>query len=120
VKSTRKLFVGAFAQSTKLASHLINWFRIEDIRRELEKYNEKCSKIEDDVSLLMSKFALSELRFAVVASLAKLGLDITDLPARKNKMIEVFSQIIYDEMSIMANFTKSAKRYVSSNFSRCE
>jgi predicted ribonuclease YlaK len=68
----------------------------------------------------MSKFALSELRFAVVASLAKLGLDITDLPARKNKMIEVFSQIIYDEMSIMANFTKSAKRYVSSNFSRCE
>jgi hypothetical protein len=60
----------------------------------------------------MSKFALSELRFAVVASLAKLGLDITDLPAQKSKMIEVFSQIIFDEMSIMANFTKSANRYV--------
>ncbi len=112
MKSTCKLFVGAFAQSTKLASDLINWFRIEDIRRELEKYNEKCSKTEDDVSLLMSKVTLSELQFAVVASLAKLGLDITDFPAQKSKMIEVFSQIIFDEMSIMANCTKSANRYV--------
>ncbi len=69
--------------------HLINWFKIEDIRRKLEKYDEKCSKIEDDVSLLMSKFDLSELRFAVVASLAKLGLDITVLPARKSNKCRI-------------------------------
>jgi hypothetical protein len=78
----------------------------------LEKYNEKRSKIEDDVTLLMSKFDLSELRFAVVASLAKLGLDITVLPPRKSNMIEVFSQIIFNEMSIMVDFKKSANRYV--------
>ena len=52
VKSTRKLFVGdVCSRSAKKASHLINWFKIEDIRRELEKYNEKHSKIEDDVEL---------------------------------------------------------------------
>ncbi len=120
MKTTRQLFVGAFPKSTKLASHLINWFSIEDIRRELEKHNKKGSKLEEDVSLLLSKFAVGELRFGLVASLAKLGLDITDLPAQKSKMIEVFSQIIFDEMSIMANLTKFANRYVWSNFSRRE
>ena len=110
-RSTRKLFFVEVSRSTKLASHLINWFNIEDIRRELEKYNKKRSKIED-VTLLMSKFDLSELRFAVVASLATLGLDITVLPPQKSNIIEVFSQIIFDEMSIMVDFKKAANRYV--------
>jgi hypothetical protein len=120
VKMTQQLFVGTFHKSTKFASHLINWFSIEDIRRELAKHNEKGSKLEEDVSLLWFKFAVGELRFGLVASLAKLGLDITDLPARKSKMIEVFLQIIFDELSIMANLTKSANRYMWSNFSRRE
>ena len=60
----------------------------------------------------MSKFDLSEHRFAFVASLAKLGLDITVLPPRKSNMIEVFSQIIFNEMSIMVDSKKSANRYV--------
>ncbi len=70
------------------------------------------SKIEEDVSSLLSKFAPGEIRFALVATLAKLGLDINDLPARKSKLIEVFLQLIFGEMSIMANLTKSMDRYV--------
>jgi hypothetical protein len=78
----------------------------------LAKHNKQGSKLEEDVSLLLSKFALAEIRFAPVATLAKLELDITDLPAQKSKLIEVFLQIIFEEMSIMANLTKSAIRYV--------
>jgi hypothetical protein len=64
------------------------------------------------VSSLLSKFALGEIRFALVATLAKLELDIKDLPAGKSQLIEVFLQLIFDEMSILANLTKSADRYV--------
>jgi len=70
------------------------------------------SKIEEDVSSLLSKFAPREIRFALVVTLAKLGLDINDLPAWKSKLIEVFLQLIFDKMSILANLTKSADRYV--------
>jgi hypothetical protein len=42
----------------------------------LTKHNEHGSKLEEDVSSLLSKFALGEIRFALVATLAKLGLDI--------------------------------------------
>ncbi len=70
------------------------------------------NKIEEDVSSLLSKFAPGEIRFALVANLAKLGLDINDLPVRKSKLIEVFLQVIFDKMSILAYLTKSADRYV--------
>ncbi len=70
------------------------------------------SKLEEDVLSFLSKFAPGEIRFALVVTLAKLGLDINDLPARKSKLIEVFLQLIFEEMSIMANLTKSAARYV--------
>ncbi len=61
---------------------------------------------------LLFKFAPGEIRFALVATLAKLKLDIKDLPAQKNQLIEVFLQLIFEEMSILANLTKSADRYV--------
>ncbi len=70
------------------------------------------NKIEEDVSSLLSKFAPGEIRFALVATLAKLGLDINDLLVQKSKLIEVFLQLIFDEKSILANLTKSADRYV--------
>ena len=71
------------------------------------------SKIEEDVSSLLSKFATGEIMFALVTTLKKLGLDINnDLPAWKSKLIEVFLQLIFDKMSIIANLTKSADRYV--------
>ncbi len=61
---------------------------------------------------LLSKFAQGEIRFALVATLAKLELDIKDLPVWKSQLIEVFLQLIFDEMSILANLTKSADRYM--------
>ncbi len=64
------------------------------------------------MSSLLSKFAPGEIRFALVATLAKLELDIKDFPAQKSQLIEVFSQLIFDEMSILAILTKSADRYM--------
>jgi hypothetical protein len=115
VKSTQQLFVENPHKSTKLPSHLINWLSIKDIRRELEKHNEQKvtgTKIEEDVSSLLFKFAPGEIRFALVATLAKLGLDINDLPVWKSKLIEVFLQLAFGEMSILDNLTKSVDRYV--------
>jgi hypothetical protein len=90
-------------------------YSIKDIRRKLEKHNEQKvtgNKIEEDMSSLLSKFAPGEIRFALVTTLAKLELDIKDLPAWKSQLIEVFLQLIFDKMSILANLTKSADRYV--------
>ncbi len=70
------------------------------------------TKIEEDVSSLLFKFAPGEIRFALVATLAKLGLDINDLPVWKSKLIEVFLQLAFGEMSILDNLTKSVDRYV--------
>ncbi len=61
---------------------------------------------------LLSKFAPGEIRFALVATLAKSELDIKDLPAQISQLIEVFLQLIFDKMSILANLTKSADRYL--------
>ncbi len=70
------------------------------------------TKIKEDVLSLLSKFAPGEIRFALVATIAKLELDIKDLPARKIQLIEVFLQLFFNKMSILANLTKSADRYV--------
>jgi hypothetical protein len=115
MKSTRQLFVETPRKSTKLPLHLINWLSIKDIRRKLEKHNAQKvtgNKLEEDVLSLLSKFAPGEIRFALVATLAKLELDIKDLSAWKSQLIQVFSQLIFDKMSILANLTKSADRYV--------
>jgi hypothetical protein len=106
--------------STKLPAYRINWLSIDDIRCKLKKYsNEDMSgkKIEEDLSSLLSNFSTSETRFALVTTLAKLELDIEDLPLRKNKLIELFSQLIFDNMSILANLTKTTKQYVLHIFS---
>ena len=101
--------------SAKLSAYRINWLSIDNIRCKLKKYSnedETGKKIEEDRSSLLSSFFTSEIRFALVATLAKLELDIEDLPLRKNKLIELFSQLIFDNMSILANLTKTAKRYM--------
>jgi hypothetical protein len=68
--------------------------------------------MEEDLSSLLLNVSTSEIRFTLVATLAKLEHDIEDLPSRKNKLIELFSQLIFDDMSILANLTKTTKRYV--------
>jgi hypothetical protein len=106
--------------SAKLSAYHINWLSIDNIRCKLKKYSnedETGKKIKEDLSSLLLNFSTSEIRFALVATLAKLELDIEDLPLRKNKFIELFSQLIFTDMSILANLTKTAKRYVKYIFS---
>jgi hypothetical protein len=120
VKSAQQLLLGSPILSTKLPAYHINWLSIDDIRCELKKYSnedETGKKIEEDLSSLHSNFSTSEKRFALVATLAKLELDIKDLPVRKNTLIELLSQLIFNGMSILVNLTKSAKWYVWYNYS---
>jgi hypothetical protein len=80
----------------------------------MKKYSEEKEtgkKIEENLSSLLSKFSTSEIRFALVATLAKLELDMEDFPIRRKKLIEFFSQLIFNEMSILANLSKSTNRY---------
>ncbi len=118
MKLARQLLFKSPHKSTKLPAYHINWVSIEDIRRKQKKYGEEeetGEKIEEHLSSLLSKFSTSEIRFALVATLSKLEVVNKDIPFIKNKLIDFFSQLIYNEMSILANLTKSAKRYVSNN-----
>jgi hypothetical protein len=56
---------------------------------------------------------------SVTKRVIELGLElgIEDLPVRKNKLIELFSQLILNDMSILGDSTKSAERYVWYNYS---
>ncbi len=115
VKLAQQQLLGSLILSTKLPAYRINWLSIDKIRCELKKYSnedETSKKIKEDLSSLLSNFSTSEIRFVHVATLAKFELDIKDLAVRKNKLIELFSQLIFDNMSILVNLTKSAKRYV--------
>jgi hypothetical protein len=93
----------------------INCLNYKDIRCKLVKYTKeegRSGTIEENLSSLLSKFSTSEIKFALVATLLKLEIDIEDFPVRKNKLIELFSHLILDDMSILGNSTKSAKRYI--------
>ena len=103
-----------------LPAYLINWTSINDIRIQLKKYDhqeEEGEKLKDNLSSLLSKFSTGDLKLALVATVAKLQLDVKELPLKKNQLIELFSQLIFDEMSILVNLTKSATRYVLYNYS---
>ncbi len=115
VKSTQKLDVRSPKSSTKLPAYQINWLNYNNIRCKLFKHTKEEGRsrtIEEDLSSLLSKFLTSEIKFALVATISKLELDIKDLPVRKNKLIEMFSQLILDNMSILGNSTKSAEWYI--------
>jgi hypothetical protein len=115
IKSAQKLVLGSPKLSTKLPAYQINWLNYNYIRCKLVKYTKeegRSGTIEEDLLSLLSTFSTSEIRFALVATLSKLEFDIKDLPVRKNTLIELFSQLILNDMSILGNSTKSAERYV--------
>ncbi len=65
--------------------------------------------------LLLSRFTTKDIKIAFAVTLSKLDFSLTGLdqfPLRKNKMIESFSQLIYDHMLIFEHSVKSAERYV--------
>jgi hypothetical protein len=112
VKSAQKLVLRSPKLSTKLPAYQINCLNYNNIRYMLVKYTKeegRSGTIKEDLLPLISKFLIGETKFALVVTLSKLELDIKDLPVRKNKLIELFSQSILDNMSILGNRTKSAK-----------
>jgi hypothetical protein len=98
-----------------LLAYQINWLNYNDIRCELVKYTKeegRSGTSKEYLLSLLSKFSTSEIRLALVAALSKLDLDIENLPVRKNKLIELFSQLILDNMSILGDSTNTAEQYV--------
>ncbi len=115
VNLAQQLFLGSPILYAKLPAYRINWLSINDIRCELKIFSNEDKtgkKIEEDLSSLLLNFSTSEIRFALVATLAKWELDIKELSLRKNKLFELFFQLIFADMSILENLTKTAKRYV--------
>jgi hypothetical protein len=72
--------------------------------------------IEEDLSNLHSQFSTIEICNALFVIIPKLDLvdstGIDELPIRKQKLIEFFSKLIYDHLSILDNSDKSSERYV--------
>jgi hypothetical protein len=98
-----------------LPAYQIKWLNYNNIRCKVVKYRKeegRSGTIKEDLLSLLSKFLTSEIKFALVCTLMKFELDIKDLPVKKNKLIELFSQLILEDMSILGNSTKSAEWYV--------
>ncbi len=91
----------------KLPAYCIEWLNYKVIRFEVKKYLKKEKKaptIEKDVSYLLSKFSTIEICNGLLITVGKLDIDaltgIYELPQRKPKLIEFFSKLIYNQMSI--------------------
>jgi hypothetical protein len=91
-----------------------------EIRCKVNKYTKEYissheSTIKEDVLFLLSRFTTKDIIIAFAITLLNLDFlfsGFKQLPLRKNKMIESFSQSIYDCMSIFGHSVKSAKRYL--------
>jgi hypothetical protein len=89
------------------------------IRFEVKKYLKKENNtltIEKDVSYLLSKFSTIEICNAILITVGQLDIDaligINELPQRKPKLIEFFSKLIYNQMSIFNESLKHDEWYV--------
>jgi hypothetical protein len=91
----------------KLHAYRIEWLNFKAIIFEVKKYLKKENKtptIEKDISYLMSKLSMIKIRNAHFITVGRLDIDaltgIDELPQRKPKLIEFFSKLIYNQMSI--------------------
>ncbi len=91
-----------------------------EIRHEGNKYTKEHnfshkSTIEEDVLFLLSRLTAKDTKIAFAVTLSKFNFSfpyLKQLPLRKNKMFESFSQFIHDRMLIFEHSVKSAERYV--------
>jgi hypothetical protein len=109
--SARKLILDS---PIKLPAYRIEWLNYKAIRFEVKKYLKKEDKnptIEKDVLFHLSKFSTIKIPNALYITVGKLDINaltgIDELPQRKPKLIEFFSKLIYNQMSI---FNVSLKR----------
>ncbi len=118
LNSVRKRVLGSPTLFSKLPGFQIDWLNCKEIGREVMKYlkqeNQK-STIEEELLYLLSQFSMSKICNALCVTITKLDLvastDMDELPSRKQKLIEFFSKLIYNHMSILENSVKSAERY---------
>jgi hypothetical protein len=103
----------------KLPAYCIEWFNYKAIRFKVKKYLKKENKtptIEKDVLYLLSKFSMIKICNALFITVGKLNIDaltgIDELPQRKPKLIEFFSKLIYNQMSIFNVSLKHNEWYV--------
>ncbi len=108
------------SSNVKKTAICINWLNYHEIRRKVNKYTKEHnswhkSTIKDDVLFLLSRFTAKDIKIALSVTLSKLDISFPGLdkfPLRKNKLIESFSQLIYDRMLILWHSVKAAERYV--------
>jgi hypothetical protein len=114
--SARKLI---FDSPIKLPAYCIEWLNYKVIRFKVKKYLKKENKtpaIEKDVSCLLSKFSTIKICNALLITVGKLDIDtltgINELSQRKPKLIEFFSKLIYNQMSVFNVLLKRNEWYV--------
>jgi hypothetical protein len=114
--SARKLILES---PIKLPACHIEWFNYKAIRFEVKKYLKKENKtptIEKDISYLLSKFSMIKICNALLITVGKLNVDsltgIDELPQRKPKLIDFFSKLIYNHMTIFDVSLKRDEWYV--------
>ncbi len=114
--SARKLVLDS---PIKLSAYCIEWLKYKVIRFEVKKYLKKENKtptIEKDVSYLLSKFSTIEILNALMITIGKLDINsltgINELPQRKPKLIEFFSKLILNQMSIFNVSLKHDEWYI--------
>ncbi len=91
----------------KLPAYRIKCLNYKAIRFEVKKYLKKENKtptIEKGLSYLLSKVSTIKIRNALLITVGNLDINaltgINELPQRKPKLIEFFSKLIYNQMSI--------------------
>ncbi len=114
--SARKLILDS---PIKLPAYCIEWLNYKEIRFEVKKYLKKENKtltIKKDVSYLLSKFSMIKICNALFITVGKLDIDaltgINELSQRRPKLIDFFSKLIYNQMSIFNVSLKRDERYV--------
>jgi hypothetical protein len=102
-----------------LTAYPVEWLNYKAIRFKVKKYlkkEDKTSTIKKDVSYLLSKFSMIKICNALLITVGKLNVDsltgINELPQRKPKLIDFFSKLIYNHMSIFDVSLKRNKWYV--------
>ncbi len=91
----------------KLPAYRIEWLNYKAIRLKVKNYLKKENTnptIKKDVLYLLSKFLTIKICNALFITVGKLDIDaltgIDELLQRKPKLIEFFSKLIYNQMSI--------------------
>ena len=103
------------SDSKKLQAFCIDWLDYKEIKTESTKYTrnpEKPTTIEEDVDFLISTFKTTEIRYALSSIIFRVKNvfepncdDIHQI--KKERLVEYFSQLLFDYMSIMT-YTKKA------------